>query len=92
MDRWYAEFALRIEIVAAGSSDVRRIRDISDLDEVGEERPVSEAGSDNWMLSVPAFSTSLPPLSRVGRPPGARPEDTRRPWRINLPPRRNLDR
>ncbi len=43
MDRWYAEFAPWNEIVAAGSSYVCRIRDNSDLDEVVEERPVSEA-------------------------------------------------
>jgi hypothetical protein len=43
MDRWYAEFALWNDIVAAGSSYVCRIRDNSNLDEVIEERPVSEA-------------------------------------------------
>ncbi len=43
MDRWYAEFALWNEIVGAGSSYVCRIRDNSNLDEVVEERPVSEA-------------------------------------------------
>jgi hypothetical protein len=42
MDRWYAEFALWNDIVAVGSSYVCRIRDNSDLDEVVEERPVSE--------------------------------------------------
>jgi hypothetical protein len=43
MDRWYAEFALWNEIVAIGSSYVCRIRDNSNLDEVVQERPVSEA-------------------------------------------------
>ena len=43
IDRWYAEFALWNEIVAAGSSYVCRIRDNSNLDEIIEERPVSEA-------------------------------------------------
>ena len=43
MDRWYAEFALWNDIVAAGSSYVCRIRDNSNLDAVIEERPVSEA-------------------------------------------------
>jgi Transposase DDE domain len=42
MDRWYAEFALWNDIVAAGSSYVCRIRDNSNLDVVIEERPVSE--------------------------------------------------
>jgi hypothetical protein len=43
LDRWYAEFALWNDIVAAGSSYVCRIRDNSNLDEVVEELPVSEA-------------------------------------------------
>jgi IS4 transposase len=43
MDRWYAEFALWNDIVAAGSSYVGRIRDNSHLDAVIEERPVSRA-------------------------------------------------
>jgi hypothetical protein len=43
LDRWYAEFVLWNEIVAIASSYVCRIRDNSNLDEVVEERPVSEA-------------------------------------------------
>jgi Transposase DDE domain len=43
MDRWYAEFALWNDIVAAGSGYVGRIRDNSNLDAVVEDRPVSEA-------------------------------------------------
>jgi Transposase DDE domain len=43
MDRWYAAFALWNDIVAADSSYVCRIRDNSNLDEIIEERPVSEA-------------------------------------------------
>jgi len=43
MDRWYAEFALWNDIVAAGSSYVCRIRDNSNLDAVIEERPLSRA-------------------------------------------------
>lgn len=43
MDRWYAEFALWNDIVAAKSSYVCRIRDNSDLDDVREERPLSAA-------------------------------------------------
>jgi Transposase DDE domain len=43
MDRWYAEFALWNDIVAAGSSYVCRIRDNSNLDAVVEERPLSRA-------------------------------------------------
>jgi IS4 transposase len=50
MDRWYAEFALWNDIVAVGSSYVRRIRDNSDLDAVVEERPVSEAARGAGVL------------------------------------------
>ena len=42
MDRWYAQFLLWNDIVAAGSSYVCRIRDNSNLEDVVEERPVSE--------------------------------------------------
>jgi hypothetical protein len=41
LDRWYAQFTLWNDIVAAGSSYVCRIRDNSNLDAVIEERPVS---------------------------------------------------
>jgi hypothetical protein len=50
MDRWYAEFALFNAIVAAGSSYVCRIRDNSNLDEVVEERPVSQAARQAGVL------------------------------------------
>ena len=42
MDRWYAQFSLWNEVVAAGSDYVRRIRDNSRLDAVIEERSVGE--------------------------------------------------
>ena len=41
MDRWFAQYTLWNDIVAAGSSYVCRIRDNSNLDAVIEERPVS---------------------------------------------------
>ncbi|SIN68418.1 Transposase DDE domain-containing protein [Singulisphaera sp. GP187] len=41
LDRWYAQFTLWNDIVAAGSSYVCRIRDNSNLNAVIEERPVS---------------------------------------------------
>jgi Transposase DDE domain len=50
MDRWYAEFALFNAIVAAGSSYVGRIRDNSNLDEVVEERTVSQAAGRAGVL------------------------------------------
>lgn len=43
MDRWFAEFALWNEIVAKHSSYVCRIRDNSNLSQVLEERPLTEA-------------------------------------------------
>ena len=43
MDRWFAEFALWNEIVAKNSSYVCRIRDNSNLSQVLEERPLTEA-------------------------------------------------
>jgi Transposase DDE domain len=48
MDRWFAQYTLWNEIVAARSSYVCRIRDNSNLDSVIEERPVSaEAAAAN---------------------------------------------
>ena len=45
MDRWYAQFTLWNDIVAAKSSYVCRIRDNINLDAVVEERPISEAAA-----------------------------------------------
>ena len=42
MDRWYGQFTLFRDIVAAGSSYVCRIRDNTNLLDVVEERPISE--------------------------------------------------
>ena len=42
MDRWYAQFTLWNDIVAAGGSYVCRVRDNSNLEDVAEERPVPE--------------------------------------------------
>lgn len=50
LDRWYAEFALWNDIVAAGSSYVCRIRDNSNLSQVVEERPVSVTTSQAGVL------------------------------------------
>ena len=47
MDRWYAQFTLWNDIQAKGSSYVCRIRDNSNLGDVVEERPVSEAAKVN---------------------------------------------
>jgi len=70
MDRWYAEFALWNEIVAAGSSYVCRIRDNSNLDEVIEERPVSEAARRAGVLRdvVVKLGTSHKAEARADHP------------------------
>jgi len=45
MDRWYAQYTLWNEIVAAGSSYVCRVRDNINLDNIVRERPVSAAAA-----------------------------------------------
>jgi hypothetical protein len=50
LDRWYAQFGLWNEIVAAGSSYVCRIRDNSNLRDVVEERLVSPAAQESGVL------------------------------------------
>jgi hypothetical protein len=70
MDRWYAEFALWNDIVAAGSSYVCRIRDNSNLDAVIEERPVSEAARRAGVLRdvVVKLGTSHKAEARADHP------------------------
>lgn len=51
MDRWYHEFALWNDIVAAKSSYVCRVRDHTKLDHVLEDRPVWEAARQAGVLS-----------------------------------------
>jgi hypothetical protein len=50
MDRWFAQYTLWNDIVAADSSYVCRIRDNSNLDAVVEERPVSAASDAAGVL------------------------------------------
>jgi IS4 transposase len=51
MDRWYSEFKLWNDIVAAGSSYVCRVKDNTNLTHVVEERPVSKAAQQAGVLS-----------------------------------------
>jgi IS4 transposase len=51
MDRWYGEFKLWNDIVAAGSSYVCRVRDNTNLTDVLEERPVSETAQQAGVLA-----------------------------------------
>lgn len=51
LDRWYHEFALWNDIVAAQSSYVCRVRDHTNLDHVLEDRPLSEAARQAGVLS-----------------------------------------
>jgi len=50
MDRWFAQYTLWNDIVAAGSSYVCRIRENSNLDAAIEERPVSETAAAAGVL------------------------------------------
>jgi len=75
MDRWYAEFRLWNDIVAAGSSYVCRIRDNSNLSAVQEERPVAAAARAAGVLRD--VVVHLGPCSK----PAARPD---RPVRVVL--------
>lgn len=50
LDRWYAEFVLWNDIVAKGSSYVCRIRDNSNLSQVCEERPLTDAAQSAAVL------------------------------------------
>jgi IS4 transposase len=50
LDRWYGDFLLWNQIVAAGSSYVCRIRDNSNLQRVVEERPVTVAARKAGVL------------------------------------------
>lgn len=50
LDRWYGEFALWNDIVAAKSSYVCRVRDNTDLSRVVQERPVSETAQKKGVL------------------------------------------
>ena len=50
MDRWYGEFKLWNQIVAAGSSYVCRVRDNTNLEHVEEERPVTAAAQEAQVL------------------------------------------
>ena len=50
LDRWYVQFALWNDIVAADSSYVCRIRDNSNLDLIVEERAVSPAAAAAGVL------------------------------------------
>ena len=70
LDRWYAEFALWNDIVAAGSSYVCRIRDNSNLDAVVEERPLSPAAREAGVLRdiVVELGTSHKAGSRPDHP------------------------
>jgi hypothetical protein len=50
LDRWYAEFALWNDIVAAGSGYVCRIRDNSNLSDVLEPRPLSPVAHEAGVI------------------------------------------
>lgn len=63
MDRWYAQFSLWNDIVAAGSSYVCRIRDNSNLDAVIETRELSKEAIEAGVIGdmTVAMGTSSKP-------------------------------
>ena len=67
LDRWYAQFTLWNDIVAADSSYVCRIRDNSNLDLIVEERAVSPAATEAGVLRDIIVDLG------VNSKPGARP-------------------
>jgi hypothetical protein len=69
MDRWFAEFRLFNDIVAAQSSYVCRIRDNSNF-EVVEQRPLSEAAQQAGVLQDSIVRLGM------GSKPAARPKHT----------------
>lgn len=80
MDRWYGEFRLWNEIVAKGSSYVCRIRDNSNLDDVVEERRVSEAAQEAGVVRDVVVN-----LGKASRP-GERPDHAVRVVLVAAPP------
>ena len=70
LDRWYAEFVLWNEIVAAGSSYVCRIRDNSNLSDVIQQRPLSPAASEAGVIGdlVVSLGTSHKADARPDHP------------------------
>jgi Transposase DDE domain len=70
MDRWFAQFALWNDIVAAESSYVCRIRDNSNFDSVLEERPISVAATAASVVRdmVVDLGTSTKPGVRPNHP------------------------
>ena len=68
MDRWYAQFVLWNDIVAASSSYVCRIRDNSNLELIIEERAVSRGGAKRREFSATSLWTLVRPAKSDARP------------------------
>jgi len=70
MDRWYHEFTLWNDIVAAGSSYVCRVRDRTNLEHLVEDRPVSEGARQAGVVAdrVIQLGTSQPSSKRPHHP------------------------
>jgi len=80
MDRWYAQYTLWNEIVAAGSSYVCRIRDNSNFDTTIDEKPVSETAATAGILRD--FTVNLGACCK----PSKRPDHTVRVILIKTTP------
>jgi Transposase DDE domain len=70
LDRWYHEFTLWNDIVAAQSSYVCRVRDRTNLEHIEEDRPVSEAARRAGVLAdrVIQLGKSQPSSKRPHHP------------------------
>lgn len=70
IDRWFAEFRLFNDILAAGSSYVCRLRDNSNLEAVQEERALSPAAQEAGVLRdfVVSLGTGSKPKARPDHP------------------------
>jgi hypothetical protein len=80
MDRWYAQFTLWNDIVAAGSSYVCRIRDNSNLGAVLEDRPVGESATAAGVLRDQIVELGASPK------PGERPQHPVRVIQVKTTP------
>ena len=86
MDRWYGEFMLWNDIVAAGSSYVCRVRDNTNLTHVVEERPVSAAAQQAGVLADQILQLGMK------KPRGERPDHPVRVIQVQGKPHQRTSR
>jgi hypothetical protein len=86
MDRWYGEFTLWNDIVAAGSSYVCRVRDNTNLTHVVEQRPVSAAAQQAGVLADQVLQLGMK------KPRHERPDHSVRVILVQTKPHRRTSR